>query len=137
MVSGRRAAGLMQGYQGGDGKLAGADDDHYRSGDVVFVDDDGYFTFVGRSDDVFESSDYRISPFDALFALPGAFDGLPKPITEIGRWLPMSRVIELIHQGMTGSGRLMDAVAPVLVLSAWVVVAGWATRRWFRWEPRR
>jgi acetyl-CoA synthetase len=30
----------------------------------VFVDEDGYFTFVGRSDDVFKSSDYRISPFE-------------------------------------------------------------------------
>jgi len=59
-----RPAGLMQGYQGEDGKLSGADGDHYRSGDVVFVDDDGYFTFVGRSDDVFKSSDYRISPFE-------------------------------------------------------------------------
>ena len=59
-----RPAGLMQGYQGEDGKLAGADGDLYRSGDVVFADDDGYFTFVGRSDDVFKSSDYRISPFE-------------------------------------------------------------------------
>src|SRR6201997_1945741 len=59
-----RPAGLMQGYQGDDGKLSGADGDHYRSGDGVFVDDDGYFPFVGRSDDVFKSSDYRISPFE-------------------------------------------------------------------------
>ena len=59
-----RPAGLMQGYQGDEGKLSGADGDLYRSGDVVFVDDDGYFTFVGRSDDVFKSSDYRISPFE-------------------------------------------------------------------------
>jgi len=59
-----RPAGLMQGYQGEDGKLGGADGDHYRSGDVVFVDEDGYFTFVGRSEDVFKSSDYRISPFE-------------------------------------------------------------------------
>jgi acetyl-CoA synthetase len=59
-----RPAGLMQGYQGDDGKLSGADGDIYRSGDVVFVDDDGYLTFVGRSDDVFKSSDYRISPFE-------------------------------------------------------------------------
>src|SRR6185312_7514888 len=59
-----RPAGLMQGYQGEDGRLSGADGDHYRSGDVVFVDDEGYFTFVGRSDDVFKSSDYRISPFE-------------------------------------------------------------------------
>jgi acetyl-CoA synthetase len=59
-----RPAGLMQGYQGEDGQLSGADGDLYRSGDVVFADDDGYLTFVGRSDDVFKSSDYRISPFE-------------------------------------------------------------------------
>jgi acetyl-CoA synthetase len=59
-----RPAGLMQGYQSEDGKLAGADGAIYRSGDVVFVDDEGYLTFVGRSDDVFKSSDYRISPFE-------------------------------------------------------------------------
>jgi acetyl-CoA synthetase len=59
-----RPAGLMQGYQGDDGKLSGADGKLYRSGDVVSVDDEGYLTFVGRSDDVFKSSDYRISPFE-------------------------------------------------------------------------
>ena len=59
-----RPAGLMQGYQTDDGKVSGADGDIYRSGDVVFVDDDGYLTFVGRADDVFKSSDYRISPFE-------------------------------------------------------------------------
>ena len=59
-----RPAGLMQGYQGEDGKLTGADGGFYRSGDVVFADEEGYLTFVGRSDDVFKSSDYRISPFE-------------------------------------------------------------------------
>ena len=59
-----RPAGLMQGYQGDDGKLSGADGALYRSGDVVFADEQGYLTFVGRSDDVFKSSDYRISPFE-------------------------------------------------------------------------
>jgi acetyl-CoA synthetase len=59
-----RSAGLMQGYQADDGKLAGTDGPRYRSGDVVFADEDGYLTFVGRSDDVFKSSDYRISPFE-------------------------------------------------------------------------
>ena len=29
------------------------------------------------------------------------------------------------------------AVIPVLVLTAWIAAAGWAARRWFRWEPRR
>ncbi|RXH35390.1 AMP-binding protein [Bradyrhizobium zhanjiangense] len=59
-----RPAGLMQGYQSDDGKLSGAEGELYRSGDVVFADEDGYLTFVGRSDDVFKSSDYRISPFE-------------------------------------------------------------------------
>jgi acetyl-CoA synthetase len=59
-----RSAGLMQGYQGDNGQLSGADGELYRSGDVVFADDEGYLTFVGRSDDVFKSSDYRISPFE-------------------------------------------------------------------------
>ncbi len=59
-----RPAGLMLGYQGEDGKPKGADGDVYQTGDVVFLDDDGYLTFVGRSDDVFKSSDYRISPFE-------------------------------------------------------------------------
>jgi acetyl-CoA synthetase len=64
VLGSERPAGLMQGYQGDDGKLSGADGDLYRSGDVVFADDEGYLTFVGRSDDVFKSSDYRISPFE-------------------------------------------------------------------------
>ncbi len=64
VLDAERPAGLMQGYQGDDGALSGADGELYRSGDVVFADDEGYLTFVGRSDDVFKSSDYRISPFE-------------------------------------------------------------------------
>ena len=37
---------------------------HYRTGDVAMRDADGYFTYVGRADDVFKASDYRISPFE-------------------------------------------------------------------------
>ncbi|WP_298279981.1 AMP-binding protein [uncultured Bradyrhizobium sp.] len=64
LLGANRPAGLMQGYQGDDGKLIGTDGEIYRSGDVVFTDDEGYLTFVGRTDDVFKSSDYRISPFE-------------------------------------------------------------------------
>ena len=36
----------------------------YHTGDVATSDDDGYITYVGRTDDVFKASDYRISPFE-------------------------------------------------------------------------
>ncbi len=59
-----RPAGLMQGYQDADGTLRGTEGAAYRTGDIAFIDENGYLTFVGRSDDIFKSSDYRISPFE-------------------------------------------------------------------------
>jgi acetyl-CoA synthetase len=41
----------------------------YHTGDIASRDDDGYYTYVGRSDDVFKSSDYRLSPFELESAL--------------------------------------------------------------------
>jgi acetyl-CoA synthetase len=42
---------------------------HYRTSDVATRDADGTFWYVGRADDVFKSSDYRISPFELESAL--------------------------------------------------------------------
>jgi acetyl-CoA synthetase len=56
--------GLMQGYQGDDGVMQPLAGDAYRTGDIAMRDADGYFTYVGRADDVFKASDYRISPFE-------------------------------------------------------------------------
>ena len=63
-LNAERPAGLMQGYADAAGQLSGANDKVYRTGDVASLDEDGYLTFVGRADDVFKSSDYRISPFE-------------------------------------------------------------------------
>ncbi len=59
-----RPAGLMRGYQQDDGSIAELAGDAYRTGDVASRDADGYLTYVGRADDVFKASDYRISPFE-------------------------------------------------------------------------
>lgn len=62
-------AALMPGYQGDDGNLIPLEGEVYRTGDVVQRDSEGYLTFVGRADDVFKASDYRISPFEVESAL--------------------------------------------------------------------
>ncbi|GGF23601.1 AMP-binding protein [Williamsia phyllosphaerae] len=60
-----RPLGLMTGYHGDAEKTATAmAGGYYHSGDVGSRDEDGYITYVGRTDDVFKSSDYRISPFE-------------------------------------------------------------------------
>jgi acetyl-CoA synthetase len=61
----RRPVGLMVGYADDDERTAVAmRDGYYHTGDVGSRDADGYITYVGRSDDVFKASDYRISPFE-------------------------------------------------------------------------
>jgi len=60
-----RPLGLMVGYYGDDERNAEAfDGGVYHTGDVGSRDADGYITYVGRADDVFKASDYRISPFE-------------------------------------------------------------------------
>ncbi|MFR9728220.1 AMP-binding protein [Saccharopolyspora sp. MS10] len=60
-----RPVGLMTGYADDAERnaevLRGG---HYHTGDVGSRDEDGYITYVGRTDDVFKASDYRISPFE-------------------------------------------------------------------------
>ena len=60
-----RPVGLMRGYLDDEQRSAEAmHGGYYHTGDVASRDADGYLTYVGRIDDVFKSSDYRISPFE-------------------------------------------------------------------------
>ena len=60
-----RPTALMTGYRDDPGLtdevMRGG---YYHTGDVASLDEEGYITYVGRSDDVFKASDYRISPFE-------------------------------------------------------------------------
>jgi len=65
-----RPLGLMLCYEDSPEKTAEVmRDGYYRTGDTAQIDDEGYITFVGRADDVFKASDYRISPFELESAL--------------------------------------------------------------------
>jgi acetyl-CoA synthetase len=60
-----RPVALMTGYRGDEELQARAlTGSYYHTGDVASRDADGYLTYVGRADDVFKASDYRISPFE-------------------------------------------------------------------------
>ncbi|GHE97106.1 AMP-dependent synthetase [Streptomyces longispororuber] len=62
--------GLMAGYHGDPERTAEAmAGGYYRTGDIGARDADGYLTYVGRRDDVFKASDYKISPFELESAL--------------------------------------------------------------------
>ncbi len=60
-----RPLSLMTGYRDDPGRndeaMAGG---NYHTGDVASRDEDGYLTYIGRTDDVFKASDYKISPFE-------------------------------------------------------------------------
>jgi acetyl-CoA synthetase len=64
-VTPQRPVGLMVGYSGDHDRnetaFAGG---RYHTGDVATRDTDGFITYIGRTDDVFKASDYRISPFE-------------------------------------------------------------------------
>ncbi|SFD98418.1 acetyl-CoA synthetase [Actinacidiphila alni] len=65
-----RPVGLMTGYAGSPGATAEAmSGGFYRTGDIGSRDADGYITYIGRADDVFKASDYKISPFELESAL--------------------------------------------------------------------
>ncbi|OBB97485.1 AMP-binding protein [Mycolicibacterium peregrinum] len=61
----QRPRNLMTGYLGdpqrNEAVMAGG---YYHTGDVASRDEDGYITYIGRTDDVFKSSDYKVSPFE-------------------------------------------------------------------------
>jgi acetyl-CoA synthetase len=62
--------GLMTGYLDWPMLMAEANGKrYYRTSDVASRDADGYYWYIGRADDVFKSSDYRISPFELESAL--------------------------------------------------------------------
>ena len=64
-VKDSKPVGLFQGYHNNEKQTASVySDDFYHTGDMAYLDADGYFWFVGRNDDLIKTSGYRVSPFE-------------------------------------------------------------------------
>ena len=84
--------------------VEGSDGEWYLSGDLAHLDEDGYFWFEGRADDVILSSGYRIGPFEVESSLgehPAVAEAavVPKPDTERGNIVKAYVVLTGDHSG--------------------------------------
>lgn len=99
----QRPAALMRGYQQDDGSIASITGSVYRTGDVASRDKDGYLTYVGRADDVFKASDYRISPFElesVLIEHPAVAEAAVVPAPD-----PVRLAVPKAYVMLTASGK--------------------------------
>ncbi|MFF4040593.1 ABC transporter permease [Streptomyces sp. NPDC001816] len=62
---------------------------------------------------------------------------LPDRLASVCELLPLSPAIRLVRGGWTGELSAYEVLGAVATALAWTVVAVFAVRRWFRWEPRR
>ncbi len=85
---GENAVGLFIGYYGNDSATKSARHDGlYHTGDTAWRDEDGYYWYIGRTDDLIKSSGYRIGPFEIEsvimelpYVLECAVTGVPDPV---------------------------------------------------------
>ncbi len=103
LVMDPRPLGLMVGYMDNAEKTADVmRDGYYRTGDVASRDADGYITYVGRADDVFKASDYRISPFElesVLLEHPAVVEAAVVPSPDPVR-LAVPKAFVILAQGV-------------------------------------
>ncbi|MFI2206916.1 ABC transporter permease [Streptomyces sp. NPDC020192] len=62
---------------------------------------------------------------------------MPEKLASVCELLPLSPAVRLVGAGWTGQLSAYEALGTVATALAWIIVAVFAVRRWFRWEPRR
>jgi ABC-2 type transport system permease protein len=115
-------------------------------GSVVFALLAAVVTIVTRSVEMAQLTAMPVLVLSAVVGVLVETEDIKGPLHVVAQALPMPRVLELLQLGFSGStpdGASVDftatfghAVTPVIVLATWAGAARWATRRWFRWEPR-
>jgi acetyl-CoA synthetase len=104
---------LMAGYVG-DAELNAmvTSGGYYHTGDVASRDKDGYITYVGRTDDVFKASDYKISPFElesVLIEHPAVVEAAVVPAPDAAR-LAVPKAYVTLAQGWLPDRSTADAI---------------------------
>lgn len=113
-TDGGKPLGLFKGYYLNDELTREAwHDGVYYTGDVAWRDEDGYYWFVGRADDVIKSSGYRIGPFEvesALMTHPAvvecAITGVPDEIR--GQVVKATIVLAEAYRGQAGEALVRE-----------------------------
>jgi acetyl-CoA synthetase len=105
--------GLMLGYDGEAEKTAEVmRHGYYRTGDTAVRDADGYYFYIGRNDDVFKSSDYRISPFElesAMVEHDAVLEAAVVPSPDALR-LSVPKAFITLRQGLQPSAELARSI---------------------------
>jgi acetyl-CoA synthetase len=113
-VDDNRPLGLTDGYADDEAKTSDAlRDGYYHTGDIACRDSDGYFTFLGRADDLFKASDYRLSPFElesVLIEHPAVAEAAVVPSPDPVRHAVAKAFVTLV-EGASPSGELASAIA--------------------------
>src|SRR6202034_910074 len=117
---GQRPVGLMLAYLDDADKTAEVmRDGYYHTGDVASRDADGYLSYVGRVDDVFKSSDYRISPFElesVLIEHPAVVEAAVVPSPDPLRLAVPKAFVVLVAGADTGADAGTDAATARSIL---------------------
>jgi acetyl-CoA synthetase len=106
-----RPVGIMEGYYI-DGAVQPISGSVFRTGDIAQKDVSGYYTYVGRADDVFKASDYRISPFElesALLEHPAVVEAAVVPSPDAARYA-VPKAFVLLAPGFAADGDTAIAI---------------------------
>jgi acetyl-CoA synthetase len=107
-----RPVGLMLGYRTEAGAIEALEGPVYRTGDVASRSADGVFTYVGRADDVFKASDYRISPFElesVLIEHPAVAEAAVVPSPDLTR-LALPKAFVVLAPGAEASAETARSI---------------------------
>ncbi len=109
-ISAGKPVGLFTGYLDEPGKTSLVMNDvFYHTGDKAWVDEDGYFWFLGRNDDLIKSSGYRIGPFEvesALVSHPAVVEAAVTGVPDLERGQAVKATV-VLAAGFTGSPELV------------------------------